>query len=107
MQAVQHRPLLCLTCRAAPTTVVRFIAGRFYVLQLDAWSIPLWIGGIVWLLFGWSTFRWALPSIAFLWLATPLPGTIEIVLSTPLQQRQFHANQTGQESQIFVLCQRD
>jgi exosortase len=65
---------------------IRYIAGRFYVLQLDAWSIPLWVGGIVWLLLGWSTFRWALPSIAFLWFATPLPGTIEIILSTPLQQ---------------------
>jgi exosortase len=65
---------------------VRVMAGRFYVLQLDAWSIPLWIGGVVWLLFGWSTFRWALPSIAFLWFATPLPGRVEIALSTPLQQ---------------------
>src|SRR3954471_13387810 len=64
---------------------VRTFAGRFYVLQLDAWSIPLWVGGIVWLLLGWSTFRWALPSIAFLWFATPLPGTIEIILGTQLQ----------------------
>jgi exosortase len=65
--------------------LVRFVAGRFYLPQLDAWSIPLWIGGTVWLLCGWQIFRWALPSIAFLWFATPLPGTIEIMLSTPLQ----------------------
>ena len=66
--------------------VVRFIAGRFYVLQLDAWSIPIWVAGVVWLLFGWPLLRWALPAIAFLWFATPLPGTIEILLSTPLQR---------------------
>src|SRR6476646_3127898 len=79
---IDWRGLSLLLAAAA----VRIVAGRFYVLQLDAWSIPLWVGGIVWLLFGWSTFRWALPSIAFLWFATPLPGTIEIILSTPLQQ---------------------
>lgn len=66
--------------------VIRFVAGRFYVLQLDAWSIPIWVAGVVWLLFGWQLLRWALPAIAFLWFATPLPGTIEILLSTPLQR---------------------
>ncbi len=65
---------------------VRVVAGRFYLPQLDAWSIPVWIAGVVWLLFGWATLRWALPSIAFLWFATPLPGTIETMLSTPLQK---------------------
>jgi exosortase len=65
---------------------IRVVAGRFYVLQLDAWSIPLWVAGVVWLLFGWPLLRWALPAIAFLWFATPLPGTIEIFLSTPLQR---------------------
>ena len=66
--------------------LVRIVGGRFYLPQLDAWSVPLWVGGIVWLMFGWAMFRWALPSIAFLWFATPLPGTLEIFLSTPLQQ---------------------
>jgi exosortase len=65
---------------------IRCFAGRFYVLQLDAWSIPIWVAGVVWTLFGWQLLRWALPAIAFLWFATPLPGTIEIILSTPLQQ---------------------
>ena len=36
-------------------------------LQLDAWSIPIWVAGVVWLLFGWQLLRWALPAIAFLW----------------------------------------
>ncbi len=76
--------------------LIRIAAGRFYLPQLDAWSIPLWVGGVVWLLFGWSMLKWALPSIAFLWFATPLPGTIETVLSTPLQ---FLASNFG----AFVL----
>src|SRR5436190_2138707 len=66
--------------------IIRFLAGRFFLLQLDAWSIPIWVAGVVWLLFGWQMLRWALPAIAFLWFATPLPGTIEILLSTPLQK---------------------
>ncbi len=66
--------------------IIRFVAGRFYILQLDAWSIPIWVAGVVWLLFGWKFLKWAAPAIAFLWFATPLPGTIEIFLSTPLQR---------------------
>jgi exosortase len=66
--------------------IIRVLAGRLYLPQLDAWSIPIWVAGFVWLLFGWQMLRWALPAIAFLWFATPLPGTIEIVLSTPLQR---------------------
>lgn len=66
--------------------LIRIAASRFYLPQIDAWSIPLWIGGVVWLVFGWQVFKWATPSIAFLWFATPLPGTIEIALSTPLQR---------------------
>lgn len=66
--------------------VVRYMAGRFYIVELDAWSLPLWIGACVWLLLGWSVFRWAAPAIAFLWFAMPLPATVEIALSTPLQR---------------------
>src|SRR5882757_3591962 len=36
--------------------VIRMAAARFYIPQFDAWSIPLWIGGVVWLLFGWPLF---------------------------------------------------
>lgn len=66
--------------------VLRFAAGRLYLPALNAWSIPIWLGGTVLLLFGRSCFRWALPSIAFLWFAVPLPGSLEVLLSTPLQQ---------------------
>ncbi len=65
--------------------LLRYAAGRFYLPELDGWSIPLWLGGVVLLFHGARWFRWALPSLAFLWFATPLPTSIEILLSTPLQ----------------------
>ncbi|MGE3638844.1 MAG: exosortase [Pirellulales bacterium] len=65
--------------------LLRYLAGRLYLPELDAWSIPLWIGGACWTLAGWSLFRWSLPSVAFLWFASPIPATIAVALSTPLQ----------------------
>ena len=64
---------------------LRYAAGRFYLPELDGWSIPVWLGGIVLLFHGRRFFVWALPALGFLWFATPLPGSIEILLSTPLQ----------------------
>ncbi len=80
--APDWRALILLVLAA----LIRVAAGRFFLPELDAWSIPVWIAGIVWLLLGWPVLRWALLPIAFLWFATPLPGTIEIALSTPLQR---------------------
>ena len=65
---------------------LRYLSGRLYLRELDAWSIPLWLGGVCWTLYGWKIARWAAPSIGFLWFATPLPGTATIVLSIPLQK---------------------
>ena len=70
----------------ASAAALRIVSGRLYLPELDAWSIPLWVGGVVWLLAGWNWFRWAAPAIVFLWFATPLPATLEIMLSTPLQR---------------------
>lgn len=79
---IDWRGLLLLFTAGA----IRCASGRLHVPQFDAWSIPIWLGGIVWLLFGWQMIRWAWPAIAFLWFATPLPGTVEVLLSTPLQR---------------------
>ncbi|QDU55065.1 exosortase [Aeoliella mucimassa] len=64
----------------------RYVAGRFYLPDIDPWTIPFWIGGCVWMLCGWKVFRWAAPAIGFLWFAMPLPATIELALSMPLQR---------------------
>lgn len=76
----------------ASAGLLRYAAGRFYLPEFDAWSIPLWIGGICWTFLGWPTFRWALPSIAFLWFATPLPSTIALAVSLPLQKLAAHCS---------------
>jgi exosortase len=64
---------------------VRLFAGRFYLLPVDAWTIPLWVAGCVWLLFGMPCLRWSLPSIVFLWFMFPMPYSAERWLSVPLQ----------------------
>jgi len=63
----------------------RIISARMYLPEVDGWSIPLWLGGAVWLCGGWSLLRWAAPSLAFLWFMVPLPATVETLLSRPLQ----------------------
>ena len=62
------------------------IAGSYYFLAaLQAWSIPVWIAGCTWLLFGSSVLKWAAPAIGFLVFMVPLPFTVENMLSLPLQ----------------------
>jgi len=72
--------ILLLAC-----LVLRYAAGTYFLQPLDRWTIPLWIMGCVWVLFGWPCLRWALPSIVFLWFMFPLPYTAESLLSVPLQ----------------------
>jgi exosortase len=67
------------------TALLRIAAGVFYLGPLDAWTIPLWVAGTVWALFGWSILRWSLPSIVFLWFMIPIPFSAETWLSVPLQ----------------------
>jgi exosortase len=64
---------------------LRVAAGLFFLGPLDGWTIPVWIAGAVWLLFGWQCLRWSLPAIAFLWFMIPIPFTAEYWLSVPLQ----------------------
>lgn len=65
---------------------MRYVAGRLYLPQIDAWSIPIWIAAIVWMFHGFRRVAWAAPAIAFLWFATPLPDRTAEVVSLPLQQ---------------------
>lgn len=64
---------------------IRVAAGRFYIDSLDGWTIPLWIGGVVWFFCGRNVFLWAAPAIIFLWFMVPLPFRVEHALSRPLQ----------------------
>lgn len=65
---------------------IRMFAAVYYFESIDGWSMLLWLAGVVALLFGNATMRWALPSIAFLFFMIPLPFRIEGMLSLPLQR---------------------
>ncbi|MEX2119538.1 MAG: exosortase/archaeosortase family protein [Pirellulales bacterium] len=64
---------------------LRLAGGWYYIDSMAAWSLPLWVGGLCWLLGGWRLFRWALPAVAFLAFMIPLPYRTEQFLSLPLQ----------------------
>jgi exosortase len=64
---------------------MRLLAGRYYLQPLDAWTIPLWVIGAVWVAFGFELLKWSLPAIIFLWFMFPIPYTAESWLSGPLQ----------------------
>lgn len=70
----------------ALSLALRFVGGLFYVDAVDGWSIPLWVGGVVWVLGGFRFFLWCLPSVVFLWFMIPLPWRVEHALSWPLQR---------------------
>jgi exosortase len=65
---------------------LRYLGALYYVDSLDGWSLPLMIGGVVWVLGGWQVFVWAAPSVAYLWFAVPLPFQIEHAFRMPLQK---------------------
>lgn len=65
--------------------VMRVLAGLYYLLPLDGWTLPLTVAGAVWLLFGSAVLRWSWPSIVFLWFMVPIPFSAEHWLRVPLQ----------------------
>ena len=68
------------------SVAMRWAAARYYLDQLDPWSIIVWLAGVVALIGGGSLLRWATPSILFLWFMFPLPFRAETMLSVPLRQ---------------------
>ncbi|MFV1995513.1 MAG: exosortase/archaeosortase family protein [Verrucomicrobiales bacterium] len=66
--------------------MLRITAGLLYMIPLDGWTIPLWLVGAVWLLYGRRCLAWALPSLVFLWFMVPIPYRAERWLSLPLQR---------------------
>jgi exosortase len=69
----------------ALSVVLRAGASYYYLTQVDAWSIPLWIAGVIWVFAGWQVARWSLPAVLFLYFMVPLPYRMEHLLSLPLQ----------------------
>jgi exosortase len=65
---------------------IRFLGADFFIEQFDPWSIPIWVGGTVLLLGGWSLLRWSAGAIMFLWFMTPIPSSLIAGLTFPLQK---------------------
>lgn len=65
--------------------VLRVLSGMFYLVPLDGWTLPLTLGGLVWLLYGPAVLKWSWPSIVFLWFMVPIPYSAESMLKVPLQ----------------------
>ena len=69
----------------AASVALRCVGAAIYVDAVVGWSIPLWVAGVCWLLFGRQVTWWATPAIAFLIFMIPLPYVVEHSLSQPLQ----------------------
>jgi exosortase len=64
---------------------MRWLGARYYLEAIEGWSLAVWLGGVVGVLAGWRVLVWALPSLAFLLFAVPLPFSAERAVSGPLQ----------------------
>ena len=64
---------------------VRIAGSLWYIDAVEAWSLPLWVAGAVWLLGGRRMLRWSAPAVIFLGFMIPLPFRAETLLSEPLQ----------------------
>jgi exosortase len=66
--------------------LVRSAGAIWYIDAFEGWSIPLWAGGVIWLMGGAALFRWSLPALLFLGFMIPLPYRADAFLSLPLQR---------------------
>lgn len=66
--------------------VLRYLAARFYMDFLDAYSLVVWVAGMLALIGGWPLLRWALPSVGLLLFMVPLPFGVATAMSGPLQR---------------------
>src|SRR6476620_7412298 len=71
MPHAEFRPSIYGVALLALACALHVAAGAFYLGPLDGWTIPIWVAGAVWLLFGWRILTWSLPSIVFLWFMIP------------------------------------
>ncbi len=65
--------------------VLKVLGGFLFVQWFDGVSLLPCLAGLVILLGGWPAFRWAWPSIAFLFFMIPLPYRLEVGVGGPLQ----------------------
>lgn len=66
-------------------SALRYLADRYFVYEVAAWSMVVWLAGACWLMGGWRFFRWSLPALGFLVFAMKVPLRYERALSGPMQ----------------------
>ncbi|QDU55667.1 exosortase/archaeosortase family protein [Aeoliella mucimassa] len=67
------------------TLLSRWVAGLYYLEPIDNWTLPLALGGALWLVLGTRFIQWCWPSLVFLWFMIPIPYTAERLFSVQLQ----------------------
>jgi exosortase len=80
------RPNWCGAAVLVGLALARTLASIYFLGPIDAWTLPLWLMGGVWLVFGTRCLWWSLPAIAFLWFMIPIPFSAERLMSVPLQR---------------------
>jgi exosortase len=70
----------------ALSLAIRVAGSAFYIESVEAWSIPFWVAGAIWMLGGRKILSWSLPAVVFLGFMIPLPFHAEHFLSFPLQR---------------------
>lgn len=86
--------------------VMRFLAAKYYVSAVDAWSMPVALCGVLWFICGTAWLRWSWSAIAFLAFMAPLPWRVESFLSSPLQHLSTTMSCWGLQTLGFSAVQR-
>lgn len=86
LQQIELSPSLWGAVLLLVAAAMRIAASVYFLGPLDGWTIPIWVAGLVWLVFGGRCLVWSLPAIVFLWFMVPIPFSAETWLSVPLQR---------------------
>jgi exosortase len=62
-----------------------WLGEHFYLPAIQLWTIPLWLGGMISMLWGRATLLWSLPAICFLAFMIPVPFQLEMLANQLLQ----------------------
>ncbi len=62
-----------------------WLGGYFYLPAIARWSIPLWLSGMIGLLWGRRVLRWSLPGVCFLAFMIPVPFQLDMLANQILQ----------------------
>jgi exosortase len=65
--------------------ILLWLGGYFYLPAIQRWTIPLWLCGMIGLVWGRGVLSWSLPGVCFLAFMIPVPYQLEMVANQTLQ----------------------